>query len=113
MTEPSCDSCSDPGRCCRQFYLATRENGTAEVRTGTTRDEARRQMEAKGWPFEPLDHRPFEMDGQWIDAWTFFCTKLLPNGRCGVYEDRPQLCRDYEPGSDALCVYYGRSMEST
>ncbi len=23
------------------------------------------------------------------------CTKLLPDGRCGIYETRPQICRDY------------------
>lgn len=29
------------------------------------------------------------------------CPHLLPNNRCGVYENRPRICRDYQP--DELC----------
>lgn len=33
------------------------------------------------------------------DGWylMFFsvCSKLLPDGSCGIYDDRPQICRDY------------------
>ena len=24
------------------------------------------------------------------------CSHILPNGQCGIYETRPQICRDYE-----------------
>ena len=24
------------------------------------------------------------------------CAHILPNGQCGIYETRPQICRDYE-----------------
>lgn len=27
------------------------------------------------------------------------CSKLLPNNGCAVYENRPQICRDYEAGA--------------
>lgn len=27
-------------------------------------------------------------------------------GLCSIYEDRPQLCRDYLPGSGSLCVFH-------
>lgn len=27
------------------------------------------------------------------------CTKLTPEGRCGIYADRPQGCADFKPGS--------------
>ena len=30
------------------------------------------------------------------------CPNLLPDNRCAVYEDRPQVCRDYE--ADELCL---------
>jgi Fe-S-cluster containining protein len=23
------------------------------------------------------------------------CSKLIPDGRCGIYDQRPQICRDY------------------
>jgi Fe-S-cluster containining protein len=26
------------------------------------------------------------------------CTKLEDGGRCSIYEDRPDVCRDYAPG---------------
>ena len=29
------------------------------------------------------------------------CPHLLPNNLCAAYEQRPQICRDYQP--DALC----------
>lgn len=30
------------------------------------------------------------------------CGHLLPDGRCGIYSERPQLCRDY---SNDFCEY--------
>lgn len=40
------------------------------------------------------------------DGWylMFFsaCSKLLPDGRCGIYEQRPQICRDY---SNDFCEF--------
>lgn len=27
--------------------------------------------------------------------------RQLKNGKCAIYEERPQVCRDYEPGSRA------------
>ena len=29
------------------------------------------------------------------------CPHLLPDNRCGVYEDRPKVCRDYS--ADEIC----------
>lgn len=34
------------------------------------------------------------------------CKNLTPEGRCGDYENRPNLCRIYEPGEDRLCAVY-------
>ena len=31
------------------------------------------------------------------------CTLLDENGRCSDYENRPAVCRNYEPASDQLC----------
>jgi Fe-S-cluster containining protein len=52
-----------------------------------------------GLPFVPAHQHP---DGRW--DWS--CTQLQKDGRCGIYEDRPQLCRTYAAGSDPLCVHY-------
>jgi Fe-S-cluster containining protein len=37
-----------------------------------------------------IDH-----DGDWFLLFITPCTKLLPDGRCGIYETRPDICRDY------------------
>lgn len=50
-------------------------------------------------PFLPLDMSP---EGEW----RFWCPKLDANGRCGIYDDRPAACRNYEPQTDGLCVHY-------
>ena len=101
-----CPTCKDPGRCCRAFYLATVEDGPATARTGATREGAQATMDAKGWPFLPVKHRPFEVDGATVDAWLFTCPKLTEAGRCSAYDARPEVCRAFKAGSDPLCVYY-------
>jgi Fe-S-cluster containining protein len=70
--------------------------------------------EAGQLPFVPL-----EVWGRWIDeesgrtysAYWYRCSNLLPNGRCGDYDNRPGLCRSFEPASDPLCVHW-RGAES-
>jgi len=64
-------------------------------------------MDEKGWPFVPVKHAPFLLDGVKVDAWLFTCSALNAEGRCSIYETRPQLCRDFKAGSDPLCVYHG------
>lgn len=39
-------------------------------------------------------------------VWLFRCPKLGEDGRCTVYEHRPEVCRVYEPGEDVMCVHY-------
>jgi Fe-S-cluster containining protein len=48
----------------------------------------------------PLTGAPVA-DGQTQDCYT--CKNLQPNGDCGVYEDRPALCRSY--GVSGPCEY--------
>lgn len=63
-------------------------------------------MARHGLPFMPLEPVSCFADsnGALYQVWTFRCTNLLTNGRCGDYEHRPQLCRLYEPLQDGLCV---------
>ncbi|MCE9502010.1 MAG: YkgJ family cysteine cluster protein, partial [Leptospira sp.] len=37
-----------------------------------------------------IDH-----DNGWNLLFITPCTKLMPDGRCGIYSERPNLCRDY------------------
>ena len=68
----------------------------------------------------PVPFRPLERLDTWHEegtmrtysGWRWFCTWLMPDGRCGNYEIRPQLCRDYQPLADGLCVHYNGGTES-
>jgi Fe-S-cluster containining protein len=61
---------------------------------------------AKNWPYEPngLPFIPYKVvEGYWL----FACTKLdFKTGRCRDYENRPKMCREYQPLSDPLCAMY-------
>lgn len=42
-----------------------------------------------------------DSDG-WFLVFLTPCTHLRPDGRCGIYADRPRICRDY---SNEYCEY--------
>lgn len=97
-----CDKCFAPGQCCKNLTLS--RNGKAWT---VWQGDADAAMERRGLPFRSL-----EVIGQWSDAegtWeehSWYCPKLGEDGRCTIYEDRPDICRNYKPGSDPLCVHY-------
>lgn len=100
----TCNFCIRPGACCENFYLSMPEPDTKKSDGYAT---VWRETLIRGLPFYPS--RPFN---QYTDAagverqqWQFSCTNLLPNGRCGDYDNRPEFpCRDYKPLQDHLCV---------
>lgn len=50
-------------------------------------------------------------DGDWYLEVRTACRHLLPDNRCGIYDDRPQICRDYGlPGADP-CEYFTDDLE--
>lgn len=46
----------------------------------------------------------FVEDGDWYVQFQTRCKNLQTDNRCGVYETRPAICREYEPGE---CDYVG------
>ena len=48
----------------------------------------------------------FVEDGDWYVQFATTCRGLEPDNRCGIYETRPQICREYEAGG---CDYEGGS----
>ena len=36
-----------------------------------------------------------QQDGSWVNVFNTPCEKLLPGGKCGVYETRPLICQEY------------------
>ena len=105
-TESLCDKCFAPGTCCKRLRLS---KGGDEVTFWDDEPEAVQTfLDGQKAPFEVI-----ETLGPWPDeagrlysAKTFGCPKLLPNGRCGDYENRPEICRIFEPASDQLCVHF-------
>lgn len=95
----ACDTCSDPGYCCKRLMLG-----------GVTEENYPTKLEAlicaASWPFEPLG-LPFLPVAVLQGYWLFTCPVLdWESGRCSNYENRPTLCREYEPLSDPLCAMY-------
>jgi len=46
----------------------------------------------------------FVEEGDWYIQFQTRCKNLREDNLCGIYEDRPKICADYEPGS---CDYAG------
>jgi Fe-S-cluster containining protein len=40
----------------------------------------------------------FVEDGEWYIQYATRCRNLLPNNLCGIYDTRPQICRQYKAG---------------
>jgi len=96
-----CETCIDPGHCCRDLHLTG-----GSVVDPTDRADVPMSFEAAEH-FAMRSRLPFRPFRQHEDGtWRWWCTALGPDGRCTVYETRPQLCRDYRAGSDGLCVHY-------
>jgi len=43
--------------------------------------------------------------------WRIKCLKIGKDGKCTIYQDRPQLCRDFKIGKDILCYYYKKNVK--
>lgn len=103
-----CDACSNPGHCCTGIYL--NYGGHTPAVTAETTLEAMVQLASfvsedcnerptVGFPFQPLYKAPH-------GSWKLWCVNLTKDGRCGDYDNRPMLCKTYQPGQDGLCVMH-------
>jgi len=104
----ACDTCSSPGACCKDFAL-----NVGLFDKDSWKDDAAKKMVHHKLPFIPLRLAvegnetaggPSEIDGR--VSIRFSCPLVTPEGLCGDYENRPQLCKDYQPLSDRLCAMY-------
>lgn len=56
----------------------------------------------------------YKDEGVWYLMFTTKCGHLLPNGHCGIYDDRPEVCREYTndyceydaPSEDGFELYF-------
>lgn len=127
----ACDTCRDPGACCRNIRLWGGERGPIRQRLSNGEflvpegsDPVRflgglagKYSGQEPLPFLPkvkrdtFEPRPLPdwdgpLIGETLSTYSWSCPRLLPNGRCGDYENRPWLCRVYEPKADTTCVEY-------
>lgn len=80
-SECLCDRCS--ALCCRYFALEIDEPDTPEAI-----DDVR-------WYLAHESVHVFIEDEDWYLAIQTKCQYLAPDNRCGIYEDRPRVCREY------------------
>ena len=82
FSDDKCSRCT--ALCCRYFGL--------EIDT----PEDERDFDQLLWF---MLHRGVEIyveDGAWHLNVPLECSRLLPDNRCGIYEHRPYICRDYD-----------------
>ncbi|MGB5726020.1 MAG: YkgJ family cysteine cluster protein, partial [Thiogranum sp.] len=56
----------------------------------------------------------YQDEGSWYLLAETPCNPILPDGRCAIYDDRPQICRDYSndycefdaPAEDGFELYF-------
>ena len=104
-----CDSCIKPGSCCKGLYLSAEPSSSLSFWADEHPLAALVRMVEMDLPFVPakVAHRyTDEASGREYVTYRYDCTMLGDDGRCTIYEDRPQLCRAYEPKSDALCIMH-------
>lgn len=99
-----CSVCPEPGHCCKRFYLGPK-------RLEGTLEEAQQYIDGRGFPFTALGFVtrstcPLD-ETRNLSEIVCTCPKLTPEGLCSIYESRPALCRNYQPGSDPLCIFKG------
>jgi Fe-S-cluster containining protein len=60
------------------------------------------------WQISHQDVSVFKDEDGWFLSVGTRCTHLLPNGMCGIYEKRPQICREH---SNDCCEFDGPAEE--
>ena len=85
-----CEHCT--GMCCKYIALPLDE------------PETRRDFDDIRWYLMHEDILVFVDDGDWYFQVNRTCQHLQPDNRCGIYETRPQICREY---TTADCDYHG------
>ncbi len=89
---PPCDHCT--ARCCKYFALPIDKPKT-KADYGYVR-----------WYLMHEGIAVWVDEGDWYLEVRTVCKHLLPDNRCGIYETRPQICRDYGIPEEGPCEYF-------
>jgi len=79
-----CDHCT--AECCRYIALPLEKPKT------------RRDFDDIRWYLMHEGIQVFVEEGDWYIQFRTRCRNLQPDNRCGIYESRPKICREYKPG---------------
>jgi uncharacterized protein len=90
MAASLCDKCS--GLCCRYFALPL------------DNPESVREYDNIRWYLLHENVVVFIEKKQWYIGIMSRCKQLMPDNRCGIYEERPRICREF---STENCDYHG------
>lgn len=101
-----CDTCRDPGACCRSFRLYD-DAGMPRLFPPNEPDLIEQFLAYYELPFEPqAAERVVGISGEVGIQYRFSCSALTCEGRCSIYAKRPEICRRFEAGSSPLCVHH-------
>jgi len=81
MSANLCEHCT--GMCCRYVALPIEE------------PESREDFDDIRWYIMHEGVSVFVEDGQWYIYFLADCRHLQPDYRCGIYQSRPRICRNY------------------
>ncbi len=81
ITKEVCQACG--ARCCNNIAI--------EIEAPTNRE----YREYIRWYLAHKNISVFVEDGLWYIEFHTECDKLLPDKTCGIYDKRPDMCRDY------------------
>ncbi len=104
-----CDRCADPGACCRNFWLSCEPPGTTKLEALAWIASSRPGPSELGLPFLPVERDSSTEDCPVLWHWSWSCPIVMEDGRCGDYDHRPFLCREYAAGSSKICAMFGRA----
>ena len=100
MKNQTCNNCPKRGQCCKNFMLhAKAEQPPWSFTSKDSKERVTSRLKKENLSF-------FIPTKKYKYRWLFKCSKISKNGRCTIYQSRPQLCKDFKIGEDVLCYYY-------
>lgn len=103
-----CSFCAKPGSCCTNFILTDLDGEYFTAWESTWVKDANARLAREGLPYHPkMDAELAKFtspEGEIYVIPVFECAHLQDNGRCGIYESRPNVCRKFLPASGPLCI---------
>jgi len=100
-----CEICPQPGRCCAGFNLKGSIFNEGVLWEHNWREESARLLAEFNLPFKPISIEAEYVgdEGKYGEV-RYSCPKVTAEGRCGIYETRPKVCRIFVPAQNILCV---------